>query len=211
MKADTRRARLIMELRRGGVTDRAVLAAMETVPRNEFVPPAFADRAWDNAPLPIGAGQTISQPLIVALMSQALEAGKRHKVLEIGTGSGYQTAILAKLCRRVYTIERIRELLTRTETLLARLGIRNVTSMLGDGSKGWPEQAPFDRIIVTAAAALVPETLLKQLGAGGVMIVPVGDNADEQVLVRVRRSEQGFEHEFLTGVRFVPLVEGETA
>ncbi len=211
MKADTRRARLVMDLRQGGVTDRAVLAAIETVPRHEFVPPAFADRAWDNAPLPIGAGQTISQPLIVALMTQALEVQKRHKVLEIGTGSGYQTAILAKLCRRVYTIERIRELSARAEELLARLGIRNVTAMLGDGSKGWPEQAPFDRIMVTAAAGQVPEALLNQLAVGGIMVVPVGESVEEQVLVRVKRNERGFEHELLTGVRFVPLVEGATA
>jgi protein-L-isoaspartate(D-aspartate) O-methyltransferase len=211
MKADTRRARLIMELRQGGVTDRDVLAAMERVPRDEFVPPPFKDRAWDNTALPIGGGQTISQPLIVALMSQALAATKRHKVLEIGTGSGYQTAILAKLCRRVYTIERIRELLLRAEAMFERLHIRNVTAKLDDGSRGWPEQAPFDRILVTAAAAKVPETLLNQLGMGGIMVVPVGGDAEDQVLVRIRRDEGGFHHEFLTGVRFVPLVEGETA
>lgn len=211
MKADTRRARLIMELRQGGVTDRDVLAAMERVPRDEFVPPPFKHRAWDNTALPIGGGQTISQPLIVGLMSQALAVTKRHKVLEIGTGSGYQTAILAKLCRRVYTIERIKELLQRAEAMFEHLHIRNVTAKLDDGSRGWPEQAPFDRIIVTAAAAKVPETLLNQLGVGGVMVVPVGGDAADQVLVRIRRDAGGFHHEFLTGVRFVPLVEGETA
>jgi len=212
MKSDTRRARLIMELRQGGVTDRDVLAAMERVPRDAFVPDFFKDRAWDNTALPIGAAQTISQPLIVGLMSQALEVKKLMKVLEIGTGSGYQTAILAKLCRRVYTVERIKELLTGAESILEKLHIRNVTAKLDDGSRGWPEQAPFDRIIVTAAAPKVPETLLHQLGTGGVMIVPVGAEAEDQILVRIRRDDAGgFHHEFLTGVRFVPMVEGETA
>jgi protein-L-isoaspartate(D-aspartate) O-methyltransferase len=211
MKADTRRARLIMDLRQGGVTDRDVLAAMERVPRDAFVPEFFKDRAWENTALPIGGGQTISQPLIVGLMSQALEVKKLHKVLEIGTGSGYQTAVLAKLCRRVYTIERVKALLAGAEAMFETLHIRNVTAKLDDGSRGWPEQAPFDRIIVTAAAPKVPETLLNQLGTGGVMIVPVGAAAEDQVLVRIRRDDAGFHHEFLTGVRFVPLVEGETA
>ncbi|HEY7608802.1 MAG TPA: protein-L-isoaspartate(D-aspartate) O-methyltransferase [Alphaproteobacteria bacterium] len=211
MKSDTRRARLIMELRQGGVTDRDVLAAMERVPRDAFVPDFFKDRAWENTALPIGGGQTISQPLIVGLMSQALEVKKIHKVLEIGTGSGYQTAILAKLCRRVYTIERVKVLLGGAEAMFEKLHIRNVTARLDDGSRGWPEQAPFDRIMVTAAAPKVPETLLNQLGVGGVMVVPVGAEAEDQILVRIRRDEAGFHHEFLTGVRFVPLVEGETA
>ncbi len=200
-----------MELRQGGVTDRDVLAAMERVPRDAFVPDFFKDRAWENTALPIGGGQTISQPLIVGLMSQALEVKKIHKVLEIGTGSGYQTAILAKLCRRVYTIERVKVLLAGAEAMFEKLHIRNVTAKLDDGSRGWPEQAPFDRIIVTAAAPKVPETLLNQLGVGGVMVVPVGAEAEDQILVRIRRDEAGFHHEFLTGVRFVPLVEGETA
>ena len=211
MKSDTRRARLIMELRQGGVTDRDVLAAMERVPRDAFVPDFFKDRAWENTALPIGGGQTISQPLIVALMSQAVEATKMMKVLEIGTGSGYQTAILAKLCRRVYTIERVKSLLAGAEAMFEKLHIRNVTAKLDDGSRGWPEQAPFDRILVTAAAPKVPETLLNQLGTGGIMVVPVGAEAEDQILVRIRRDEAGFHHEFLTGVRFVPLVEGETA
>jgi len=211
MKADTRRARLIMDLRQGGVTDRDVLAAMERVPRDAFVPDLFKDRAWENTALPIGGGQTISQPLIVALMSQALETTKRMKVLEIGTGSGYQTAILAKLCRRVYTVERIKELLAGAEAMFERLNIRNVTAKLDDGSRGWPEQAPFDRILVTAAAPKAPETLLNQLGMGGIMVVPVGAEAEDQILVRISRGEDGFHHEFLTGVRFVPLVAGETA
>ena len=136
MTADTRKIRLIMELRNGGVTDRAVLSAIETVPREIFVPPVFRDRAYENSALPIGGGQTISQPLIVGLMTQALELTKRMKVLEVGTGSGYQTAILAKVSRRVYTIERIRELLVGAEEKLAQLSLRNVTTKAGDGSKG---------------------------------------------------------------------------
>jgi protein-L-isoaspartate(D-aspartate) O-methyltransferase len=211
MKADTRRARLIMELRQGGVTDRDVLAAIERVPRDAFVPGFFKDRAWENTALPIGGGQTISQPLVVGLMTQALEVAKRHKALEIGTGSGYQTAILAKLCRRVYTVERIKELLAGAEAMMERLHIRNVTAKLDDGSRGWPEQAPFDRILVTAAAQKAPEALLNQLAVGGVMVVPVGGAGEDQILVRIRRDAAGFHHEFLTGVRFVPLVAGETA
>ena len=210
MKSDTRRARLIMELRQGGVTDRDVLAAMERVPRDAFVPDFFKERAWENTALPIGGGQTISQPLIVGLMSQALEVKKTMKVLEIGTGSGYQTAILAKLCRRVYTVERVKTLRAGAEAMFERLHIRNVTAKLDDGTRGWPEQAPFDRILVTAAAPKVPETLLNQLGVGGIMVVPVGAEAEDQILVRIRRDDEGFRHELLTGVRFVPLVEGET-
>jgi protein-L-isoaspartate(D-aspartate) O-methyltransferase len=196
-----------MELREGGVTDPAVLRAIETVPRDAFVPEVFRDRAWENTPLPIGAGQTISQPLIVGLMTQALLVSKRHKVLEIGTGSGYQTAILARLCRRVYTIERIRELFAIAETRFAELQLHNVTTMLGDGSKGWPDQAPFDRIIVTAAAPQLPQTLLEQVGEGGILVVPVGATPDDQSLLRLRRTATGFEEENLTAVRFVPLIE----
>jgi len=205
----TRKIRLVMELRSGGVSDPAVLKAIEQVPRVEFVPDIFKDRAYENVALPIGEGQTISQPLIVGLMSQALELTKQHKVLEIGTGSGYQAAILAKLCRRVYTIERVKPLLLEAEARFAKLHIRNVTTRAGDGNKGWPEQAPFDRIIVTAAAETIPQTLLNQLAIGGIMVVPVGEHGGVQVLVRVRMTEQGPISEELTGVRFVPMLPGE--
>ena len=211
MTADTRKIRLIMELRNGGVTDRAVLSAIETVPREIFVPPVFRDRAYENSALPIGGGQTISQPLIVGLMTQALELTKRMKVLEVGTGSGYQTAILAKVSRRVYTIERIRELLVGAEEKLAQLSLRNVTTKAGDGSKGWPEQAPFDRIIVTAAAASLPETLVDQLKVGGIMVLPIGADKHDQVLLQLRKTETGTETRPLAPVRFVPLIPGRTA
>ena len=211
MKADTRRARLIMELRQGGVTDRATLAAIEQVPRDAFVPEIWKERAWENAALPLKAGQTISQPLVVGLMTQGLELEKRHKVLEIGTGSGYQTAILARLCRRVYTVERLRELSVEAQRTFAALGIRNVTAMVGDGSKGWPDQAPFDRIIVTAAARLPPQPLIDQLAPGGILICPVGAGEDDQELVRLSKTADGIVQERMAGVRFVPLIEGRTA
>jgi len=154
-----KKLRLIMELRRGGVSDQHVLGAIERIPRELFVPATFVDQAYENVALPIGRGQTVSQPLVVAHMTEALEVGARHKVLEIGTGSGYQAAVLAKLCRRVYSIERHRELLREAEQRLAKLRIHNVTLRFGDGTKGWPEQAPFDRIIVTAAAVELPSRI----------------------------------------------------
>ncbi|HUB96753.1 MAG TPA: protein-L-isoaspartate(D-aspartate) O-methyltransferase [Stellaceae bacterium] len=201
-------ARLIMELRGEGVRDLGILAAVERVPRELFVPPAFAEQAYDNVALPIGHGQTISQPLVVALMTQALDLGDRHKVLEIGTGSGYQAAVLARLCRRVFTIERHRALLGEAEKRFASLRLTNITTRFGDGSKGWPEQAPFDRIIVTAAAPDVPGHLLESLVPGGILVAPVGEERREQQLLRVRRTDASFEIDDLGPVRFVPLVEG---
>ena len=209
MRADTSKARLILELRQAGITDTAVLAAIERVPRELFVPPAFTHQAWRNVALPIGSGQTISQPEVVARMTQALEPGDRMKVLEIGTGSGYQTAILSWLCRRVYTIERHRALLSGAESRLATLRRRNVTAKPGDGSRGWPEQAPFERILVTAAAVDVPPVLVEQLSPGGVMVVPIGDGESEQRILRVRRTAAGLDIDDLGPVRFVPLVAGE--
>ncbi|MDA8229999.1 MAG: protein-L-isoaspartate(D-aspartate) O-methyltransferase [Magnetospirillum sp.] len=204
--AEARIIRLLMELRREGVTDTRVLSAIEKVPRERFVSSAFTDRAYENAALPIGSGQTISQPLVVARMTQELDLGERMKVLEIGTGSGYQTAVLAKLCRRVYTVERHRPLLAEAEERFRALGIHNVTARLGDGSRGWPEQAPFDRIIVTAAAHDIPPVLVGQLKPGGIMILPVGET--DQDLVKVRRTEGGIDLSSFLPVRFVPLVEG---
>jgi protein-L-isoaspartate(D-aspartate) O-methyltransferase len=203
-----KKVRLIMELRRFGVSDTPVLGAMERVPRELFVPPTFADQAYENVALPIGHGQTISQPLVVALMTQALELGDRHKVFEIGTGCGYQTAVLARLCRRVFTIERYRPLLREAEKRFATLRLHNITCRFGDGTKGWPEQAPFDRIIVTAAAAELPRALADSLAPGGVLVAPVGEERREQQLVRLRRTETGFATEELGLVRFVPLVAG---
>ena len=208
MRPDSGRIRLVLDLRKGGITDTRVLAAMEQVPREMFVPETFRDRAYDATALPIGHHQTVSEPLIVAQMTQALEAGERHKVLEIGTGSGYQATVLARLCRRLYTIERHADLLQAAEERFARLRLTNITSQVGDGSLGWPRQAPFDRIMVTAAATAVPETLVSQLAVGGVMVVPVGEPDGGQRLVRVRRDEDGTETEDLLDVRFVPLVNG---
>ena len=200
--------RLIEELRRAGVVDERVLAAMGRVPRDQFVPASFLDHAWDNVALPIGHGQTISQPLVVALMTVALEVSDRHQVLEIGTGSGYQTAVLAPLCRRVFTIERHQALLLEANKRFAALRLGNVTSRFGDGTKGWPEPAPFDRILLTAAAAKLPATLPELLAPDGVLVAPVGEEKGRQMLVRMRRTEAGFETEELGAVRFVPLVEG---
>ena len=200
--------RLLMELRGLGVSDARVLGALERVPREIFVPGAFKDQAYENVALPIGHGQTISQPLVVALMTEALEVGERHKVLEIGTGSGYQTAVLARLCRRVFSIERHRALLKEAEKRFAELRLHNVTSRFGDGTKGWPEQAPFDRIIVTAAAPELPGKLLSSLAEGGVLVAPVGEERRDQRLIRIRRKDGTSVTEELGPVRFVPLVEG---
>ena len=210
MIEESRKIRLLMSLRRSGVTDTKVLAAIERVPREVFVPPSFLDQAYEDMALPIGMGQTISQPLVVALMTQALEVGDRHKVLEIGTGSGYQGAVLAKLCRRLYTIERHKELLDLALRRFADLRIHNLTALCGDGTKGWPEQAPFDRIIVTAAhtGETAPPALIDQLGVGGVMVIPMGDDNRSQRVVRFRRLETGLVREDLWPVRFVPLLPG---
>ena len=209
MSADARKIRLIMELRRCGVTDTRVLSAIERVPRERFVPEAFQDQAYENTALPIAQGQTISQPLVVAMMSQALAVGDRMKVLEIGTGSGYQAAVLAKLCRRLYTIERHAPLLEKAESLFRELRLHNITARVGDGTRGWPEQAPFDRIMVTAAAETVPQKLLEQLVDGGIMVLPVGPQGGDQDLVKLIKKDGAVERQTLFPVRFVPLVPGE--
>jgi protein-L-isoaspartate(D-aspartate) O-methyltransferase len=203
-----RKIRLVLELRRAGVTDTRVLSAIERVPRELFVPEAFQDQAYENTALPIACSQTISQPLIVGLMTQLLEPDRRIRVLEIGTGSGYQTAVLCQLFRRVYTIERHRELLKEAEARLAALKCHNVTTMAGDGTRGWPEQAPFPRILVTAAATELPTTLADQLDQGGIMVVPIGTSLADQWIYKVTREATGFREERVTQVRFVPLVAG---
>ncbi len=207
-----RRIRLIMDLRRKGITDTAVLSAMERVPREFFVPDVVKDQAWEDMALPIGRGQTISQPLVVASMSAALKLSDRDKVLEIGTGCGYQTAILAKLCRRVYTIERHRPLLEEAERRFEELKIRNVTALAGDGMKGWPkihgiDQAPFDKIIVTAAAReKPPQELLDQLKIGGMMVIPVGESGAQDLRLYKKESDKAYSSQSLMPVRFVPLL-----
>ena len=199
---------LIMQLRRRGIRDTSVLRAVERVPRELFVDPAFADHAYQDIALPIDCGQTISQPYVVAFMTEKLELDERHKVLEIGTGSGYQAAVLSYLCRRVYTVERWRELQKAAERRFAALGITNFTTIIGDGWLGWPPQAPFDRIIVTAAARYAPPALLDQLKLGGRMIIPLGENRDAQQLVQIEKTEAGLTETLLLPVRFVPLVHG---
>ncbi len=195
-------------LRSKGVTNTRVLAAMEKVDRGAFVRGHFADRAYDDMPLPIASGQTISQPSVVGMMTQALEVQPRDKVLEVGTGSGYQAAVLSHLARRVYTIDRHRNLAREAERLVHELGLSNVTVMSGDGCFGIPEQAPFDRIIVTAAAEDPPGPLMAQLKIGGTMVVPVGQSDSVQSLIKVTRSETGYDYDELMPVRFVPLMEG---
>jgi len=195
-------------LRSKGVTDPLVLGAMERIDRGHFVRGTFEGRAYEDTPLPIACGQTISQPSVVGLMTQALKVGPRDKVLEVGTGSGYQAAILSQLARRVYTIERHRRLVRETQALFERLDLTNVTAFAGDGSFGLPDQAPFDRIIVTAAAEDPPGPLLAQLKIGGIMIVPVGQSDAVQSLIKVTRRDDGFDYEELRPVRFVPLLEG---
>ncbi|SEM50105.1 protein-L-isoaspartate(D-aspartate) O-methyltransferase [Loktanella fryxellensis] len=195
-------------LRSKGVTDARVLTAMERIDRAAFLRGIFAARAYEDTPLPIACGQTISQPSIVGLMTQALDIDPRHKVLEIGTGSGYQAAILSQLARRVYTIDRFKRLVTEAQAVFDSLSIVNITAITADGSFGLAEQAPFDRILLTAAAEDPPGPLLAQLRVGGIMVLPVGQSDTVQSLIRVTRLEKGFDYEELRPVRFVPLIEG---
>lgn len=203
----TRKIRLIMHLRRLGVADMKVLEAIERVPREVFVPAAMQDQAYEDMALPIGRGQTISQPFVVATMTERLELNDRDKVLEIGTGSGYQTCVLAQLCRRVYSIERHRPLLVQAEQMFNDLRLRNITTIAGDGMKGWKAQAPFDKIICTAAArGKPPQELLDQLKIGGIMVIPVALDG-EQVLRRYKKEgEDTFALKDIMPVRFVPLL-----
>jgi protein-L-isoaspartate(D-aspartate) O-methyltransferase len=205
---DPRMIQLVMSLRGGGVTDAKVMGALERTPRHLFVPDRFGDQAYDDRALPIDCGQTISQPLIVALMTQALKLDDRCKVLEIGTGSGYQAAVLARLARRVYTVERYRTLSREAEARFEALRLTNIVTRIGDGTQGWPEQAPFDRIILTASAPQRPDAILEQLKDGGVAVAPV-DRDIKQVLVRYVREGDNIVETDLMDVRFVPLVKGE--
>ncbi|MDH3581455.1 MAG: protein-L-isoaspartate(D-aspartate) O-methyltransferase [Hyphomicrobiales bacterium] len=199
---------LIMQLRKRGIADTRVLRAMELVPREMFVDQAFLSQAYDDNALPIDCGQTISQPYVVAHMTEMLSPQPDHKVLEIGTGSGYQAAVLSHLCRRVFTVERYRELQKGAEARFQALEIDNITTIIGDGWLGWPPEAPFDRIIVTAAAPEAPEALIEQLGSGGRMIVPLGPTRETQFLTRIDKHDDGIEATELLPVRFVPLVKG---
>ncbi len=202
-----KRIRLIMHLRNKGITDTSVLSAMEKVPRDEFVPAAVRDQAWDDIALPIGRGQTISQPYVVAAMTQALKLNDRDKVLEVGTGCGYQCAVLARLCRRVYTIERHKVLLVLAEKRLESQRLRNITAIAGDGMKGWPAQAPFDKIIVTAAARdRPPAALIDQLKDGGLLVIPIAEEGAQTLRIYKKESGEAYSVKTLMPVRFVPLL-----
>ena len=198
----------LFALRSKGVTDVRVLTAMEKVDRAAFIRGLFSERAYEDMPLPIPCGQTISQPSVVGLMTQALKAGPRDTVLEVGTGSGYQAAVLSHVARRVYTVDRHKRLVNEAREVFDALGLTNITAFTADGSHGLPDQAPFDRILVTAAAEDPPGPLLSQLKVGGIMVVPVGQSDAVQSLIRVSRHERGFEYDELRPVRFVPLIEG---
>ena len=203
-----RKMQFLFALRSKGVTDSRVLTAMEKIDRGPFIRGLFAGRAYEDMPLPIACGQTISQPSIVGLMTQALQVTARDTVLEVGTGSGYQAAILSQLARRVYTVDRHRRLVREAREIFDALHLSNITAFTADGSFGLPDQAPFDRILVTAAAEDPPGPLLAQLKIGGIMVLPVGQSDTVQSLIRVTRHDTGFDYDELRPVRFVPLVEG---
>jgi protein-L-isoaspartate(D-aspartate) O-methyltransferase len=208
MTSQRTRERLISRLKEKGIRDMAVLNAMRNTPRHIFVDEALASRAYEDTALPIGQGQTISQPYIVARMTEALlERGPLQRVLELGTGSGYQTAILARLVPQVFTVERIGLLVEQARACFRELGLTNISSQYADGGMGWPEQGDYDGILVTAAPEGIPLALVRQLVPGGVLILPVGDK-ENQVLVRVTRTEDGYDKEFLEHVSFVPLLGG---
>ena len=207
-KNDEKKMQFILSVRSKGVVDDNVLKAIESLNREHFLKGVFAQRAYEDTPLPIECGQTISKPSVVGIMTQALKITNRDKILEIGTGSGYQTAILSKLARRVYSVERFKPLYDEARQIFKKLNLNNMTPIWGDGSQGIVEQQPFDRIIVTAAAEDPPPILLNQLKVGGIMIIPVGQSDEIQKLIKVERTETNFKYEDLCDVRFVPLLEG---
>ena len=195
-------------IRSRGITDSRVLNAMEKIDRRKFLKGVFEEKAYQDIPLPIACGQTISQPSIVAQMTQSLNVTARCKVLEIGTGSGYQAAILSRLARRVYTLERHLELMIQAQNIFDNLNLSNITAMRSDGSRGLPAQAPFDRILLTAAAEDPPAPLLEQLKVNGIMVLPVGQSDSVQTMIKITKTEKGLSYHEMGEVRFVPLVEG---
>lgn len=203
--------KLVNQLRQHGIQNQAVLNAIAKLPRQYFIDEALAHQAWDNTALPIGQGQTLSQPYIVAKMTEILLQTQPKKVLEIGTGSGYQTAVLASLVDQVYSVERIKTLQFQAKRRLKMLDLHNVATKHGDGWQGWASKGPFDAIIVTAAAAAIPQALVEQLSVGGQMIIPVGEQQQQQSLILVEKQIQGFTQRNLEPVRFVPLINGELA
>ena len=211
--SDPRVVELLMTLRRQGIDDTRVLGAIEKTPRDVFVDKPFETSAYDNSALPIACGQTISQPYVVAFATQALELDAKHRVLELGTGSGYQAAVLSPLCRMVYTVERHKPLLGEAEVRFKKLGLRNIVTRHGDGLKGWPESAPFDRILLSAAVLEVPQILIDQLKPNGILIAPVGAQTSSgsgvsQSLTKIVKSEAGVKQQSLLPVLFVPMIEG---
>lgn len=208
MTPATQKIRLVLALRRAGITDTAVLSAFEKVSRDQFVPDAFVDQANEDTALPIGYGQTVSQPTVLARMIQGVAPDRSLKILEIGTGSGYQTALLSRLFRRVYTVEREPQLLREAQQRLMALRCYNVTARLGDGCLGWQEQAPFDRVIVSAAATDLPPVIWSQVAVGGIMVLPMGEEHEDQRILVMRRTDGDPEVGDLGAVRFLPLVPG---
>ena len=204
----TLKMQFLFSLRKAGVVDKQVLDAMERVDRKNFVNGVFSEKAYEDTPLPIACGQTISQPTVVGLMTQALQVTSRDKVLEVGTGSGYQAAILSLLARRVYTVERHSLLVNNASKVFQKLNISNITTICADGGYGLEQQAPFDRIIVTAASDDPPASLLSQLKIDGIMIIPVGQSDNMQKLIKITKTDGGYEYQDLQTVRFVPLVAG---
>jgi protein-L-isoaspartate(D-aspartate) O-methyltransferase len=206
---DVGRMEFLLTLRRRGIGDQAVLRAMDEVPRGKFVEADFADSAYADQALPIACGQTISQPFVVAYMTEQLALRPHHRVLEVGTGSGYQAAVLSRLAREVVSIERYRTLADKARERLTALGYNNVEVVVGDGFVGVPARAPYDRIIVTAAAETIPQTLLDQLAEGGVMLLPLGPRDGTQHIIKLTKTETGVARENLIPVRFVPLLPGQ--
>ena len=203
------RMEFLLSLRRRGISNAAVLKAMDEVPREQFVEADYADCAYADQALPIACGQTISQPYVVAFMTEHLDVQPSHRVLEVGSGSGYQAAVLSRLARDVVSVERYRTLADAARQRLSLLGYDNIEIVVGDGLAGVPERAPYDRIIVTAAAETIPDALVGELAEGGVMVLPLGPHAGPQQLVKLTKGEQGIKQEDLIAVRFVPLLPGK--
>ena len=205
---DVRKIRLTLELRESGITDSSVLSAIEKTPRELFIPENFRNQAYENIALPIGGNQTISQPYIVALMTQLLDLQKNHKVLELGTGSGYQCSILSLLSRRVYTIERIKSLLLKAEGIFSHLKLTNIVTKHGDGNTGWKEQIPFDRIIFTAASSMISRNFFNYISDGGIIVAPIVEGSKQKLIKYIKKNDQIIE-EKITDVLFVPNLVGK--
>ena len=204
---DVKKIRLILELRESGISDAKILSAIEKIPREKFIPENFRNQAYDNMALPIGANQTISQPFVVAKMTQLLELESKHKVLEVGTGSGYQSAVLSKLVRRVYTIERIKNLSIKAENIFKELKISNIVTKYADGNLGWKEQIPFDRIIITAATSHISKEISSQIDEGGIIVSPI-NSKNKQIIIKYKKINNVLESETYDDVLFVPNLSG---